>query len=141
MLRGCAPFLVRRNQGGRAVSRAPGLAGIGVLTVVVDFQRGARTIAVAHFDKKGQRKDAVVGTEVELALLVADLFDVDHGIADMNNGGASPRERPEEIDEFSGHSSFPVAKSGRRRANSNRFLNSTPRILIGANTCSYFIPI
>ena len=79
----CAPYFTGSNEGGGAEGRFPGFIEVRILPVVVDLERGERSIAVAHFDKAGERKDAGVAAEVELTLLVTRLFDIDHGIADV----------------------------------------------------------
>ena len=61
---------------------------------MVDLEGGERSEALAHLGEAGERKDAVVAAEVELALLVAGLFDVDDGVADVEDGRPASGERP-----------------------------------------------
>ena len=45
-------------------------------------------------DEAGERKKALVGAQVQLALFVAGLPDVDDGVAHVQDGRPAPGERP-----------------------------------------------
>ena len=111
----CAPYFTGSNEGGSAEGRFPGFIEVRILPVVVDLQRGERSIAVAHFDKAGERKNTGVAAQVQLTLLITRLFDIDHGIADVNNCHPAFCDRSEKIDELRRRSPFPVSQVGRRR--------------------------
>ena len=61
---------------------------------MVDLQGGERSEAVAHLREAAEGQEAFVAAEVQLTLLVAGLFDVDHGVADGEDGHSASGERP-----------------------------------------------